>query len=198
LPNLIMTQPRSTPSGKNHTLDVETSVAPPRARLLLRIAGWLAFAIVMIIVALILVIPRVIGAVPLAVLTSSMEPSLPPGTLVVSQTVEPESLAVGDVVTFQPMSGDPMLVTHRIVGLGLQADGDLTFTTRGDNNGTDDPTILSDQIMGKVVYSVPYAGYATNLFTMTERGWIVVAVGGLLVGYATFTIVGELLRRRRK
>lgn len=168
-----------------------------RAPLLVRIAGWAAFALVMIVVALALVIPRIIGAVPLAVLTSSMEPTLPPGTLVISQPTDPASLAVGDVVTFQPLSDDPMLVTHRIVGMGLQADGGVTFTTRGDNNGIDDEPIIGDQVMGKVIYSVPFVGYATSLFSNTERGWLVVVIGSLLIGYAVFTVVSELLRRRR-
>lgn len=89
-----------------------------------------------------------------------------------------------------------MLVTHRIVGMGLHADDAVTFTTRGDNNGIDDETIIGDQVMGKVIYSVPFVGYATSLFSKTERGWLVVVLGGLLIGYAVFTIVSEPLRRR--
>lgn len=176
---------------------IMTQHTQPRPwRGLLRFIGWVMFALVMAVVALVLVIPRLIGAVPLAVLTSSMEPGLAPGTLVVSQPVDPETLAIGDVVTFQPVSDDPMLVTHRIVEVGYQADGDLTFTTRGDNNGADDQPIVGDQVMGKVVYSVPYVGYVTTLFGVTERGWIVGALGGLLIAYAVFTLLRPLMRRQ--
>jgi len=166
--------------------------------LAVRIITWVVFAVVMLVVAFALVIPRIIGAVPLAVLTSSMEPTLPPGTLVISKPTDPEHLAVGDVVTFQPFSDDPMLVTHRIIAMGIQTDGDYTFTTRGDNNGIDDEPIIGDQVMGKVIYSIPFVGYATSLFDNRERGWVVIVIGGLLIGYAVFTIVFELLRRRRR
>lgn len=165
-------------------------------RIALRALGWVAFTVVMVVLAVAIVIPRLLGAVPLAVLTSSMEPSLPPGTLVVSQPVDPGTLGVGDVVTFQPISDDPLLITHRIVGVGHQADGDIVFTTRGDNNGLDDEPIVGDQVMGEVIYSVPLVGYATSLLGGTERGWIVGAIGGLLVAYAVFTIIRELLRKR--
>ncbi|PFG29407.1 signal peptidase I [Paramicrobacterium agarici] len=160
------------------------------------IAVWIAFFAVMAIVAVTLVIPRLVGAVPLAVLTSSMEPTMPPGTLVVSKPVDPASLAVGDVVTFQPVSDDPKLVTHRIVSQGHRANGALSFITRGDNNGADDKPIVAEQVMGKVIYAVPYVGHATSLLAVDERGWIVGALGSILIGYAVFTIMRELLRKR--
>ncbi|WP_228479744.1 signal peptidase I [Microbacterium abyssi] len=169
---------------------------PTPMRIVLRVLGWVAFTVVMVVLAVAIVIPRLLGAVPLAVLTSSMEPTLPPGTLVVVKPVDPEALGVGDVVTFQPVSDDPLLVTHRIVGVGYQADGEITFTTRGDNNGIDDEPIAGAQVMGEVIYSVPFVGYATTVFSSTERGWIVGAIGGLLIGYAVFTIIRELRRKR--
>ena len=44
-------------------------------------------------------IPRVAGATPYDILTSSMEPDLPPGTLVVSRPVDPQDVGIGDVIT---------------------------------------------------------------------------------------------------
>ena len=44
-------------------------------------------------------IPKATGAIPLTVLTSSMEPSLPPGTLIVVKPVRTNALRVGDVAT---------------------------------------------------------------------------------------------------
>lgn len=194
-----MSEVNETASASAPPVDDERAAPTRRVTPLpVRIAGWIVFVVVMVVVAFALVIPRIIGAVPLAVLTSSMEPTLPPGTLVISKPTDPESLAVGDVITFQPFSDDPMLVTHRIVGMGIQADGGYTFTTRGDNNGADDEPIIGDQVMGKVIYSVPFVGYATSLFDNSERGWVVVVIGGILIGYAVFTIAAELLHRRRR
>jgi len=176
-----------------------TTSARHRRRTPLRRAGqaalWAVFALVMVVLAAVVVLPRVLGAVPLAVLTSSMEPTLPPGTLVVSQPVETAQLRAGDVITFQPHSGDPMLITHRIIALGYRADGELTFTTRGDNNSQPDSPIVADQVMGKVIYNVPYVGYVTRAFG-GEQGWVVSVGGALLIAYAVFTLVGALLEKR--
>lgn len=65
---------------------------------------------------------------------------------------------IGDVVTFQPVSDDPALITHRVVGKSFGSSGTL-FITRGDANGADDEPIEPEQIMGKVRYSVPYVGH---------------------------------------
>ncbi len=61
--------------------------------------------------------PRLGGATPYTVLTSSMEPEYPPGTLVVVRPVPIEEIGIGDVITYQLESGEPTVVTHRVVGL---------------------------------------------------------------------------------
>src|SRR3954471_3578468 len=55
----------------------------------------------------VIVIPAVTHAVPLTVLTSSMEPGLPPGTLLIVRPVDPADLRIGDVATYQIRSGEP-------------------------------------------------------------------------------------------
>ena len=52
-----------------------------------------------------LVVPRLAGATPYVVLTGSMQPKMPPGTLVVARPVDPMSIAPGDVVTYQIQLG---------------------------------------------------------------------------------------------
>ncbi|NJC24388.1 signal peptidase [Arthrobacter pigmenti] len=188
---------RRTREREQHTERAAKGRAGGTLELVGRIAVWSAFAMVMVVVAATVVIPRLMGAVPLAVLTSSMEPTMPPGTLVVSKPVDPASLAVGDVITFQPVSDNPMLITHRIVGQAHKADGALSFTTRGDNNGTEDEPIIEGQVMGKVIYSVPYVGYVTTWLDREQRGWMVGAFGALLISYAVFTIMRQMLRKER-
>ena len=65
-----------------------------------------------------LLVPRAMGGTTLAVLSGSMEPTIKAGDLIGVRSVDPESLTVGDIVTLQPESGNPTLVTHRIVGVG--------------------------------------------------------------------------------
>src|SRR5699024_11844299 len=85
------------------------------------------------------VVPRVMGGDALAVLTGSMQPTYSPGDVVVS--VPQEAYQVGDVVTFQPVSGDPTLVTHRIVAVTVGGPPGEQYITRRDANGDDaDPS----------------------------------------------------------
>ena len=76
----------------------------------------------------------------------SMEPTYSPGDMVVS--VPQDSYAIGDVVTFQPVSDDPTLVTHRIVAHRTGQHG-VSYVTRGDANSQDDNPIIAEQVMGK-------------------------------------------------
>lgn len=136
-------------------------------------------------------VPRAIGAVPLTVLTGSMRPALEPGDVVVTRPVDPADLAVGDVVTFQPVSGDPTLVTHRIVAVTREAGVVTSVTTRGDANGADDAPLLPEQVMGRLVYSVPFVGRITHGALGGSAGIAGLgAVAGIaLIGYSAITLL---------
>ena len=77
--------------------------------------------LVIALAALVIVIPKVAGAIPMTVLTSSMEPGLPPGTLIIVKPIDPAALAINDVATYQIESGKRGVITHRIVAINLIA-----------------------------------------------------------------------------
>ena len=83
-------------------------------------------------------VPRVAGATPYAVLTGSMQPGLPPGTLIVVRPVNDADLALGDIVTYQLESGEAPVVTHRVVAMGYDGRGELRLQTQGDANDVPD------------------------------------------------------------
>lgn len=153
-------------------------------------AGSRVLTVVMVVLvalaAITTIVPRLLGAVPLTVLSGSMEPVLSPGDLVVTQPVDADEIDIGDVVTFQPVSDDPTLVTHRVVGVQLGGDGTTGFITRGDANGTDDDPIVAEQVVGRVIYSVPLVGHLTGASWSPTA--VTVGVIGLLV-YAVGTVV---------
>ncbi|MFC4223945.1 signal peptidase I [Lysinibacter cavernae] len=165
-----------------------------------RVARWaLTFAAIAVgLVALAaLVVPRIIGAVPLAVLTGSMNPAIHPGDLIVTQPTDIDNIRVGDVITFQPNSADPMLITHRVVEKSVVG-GEAQLVTRGDANGANDEPIVADQVKGKVLYSLPYVGYATQAVPNDLRAWAVPAVGVVLIGYAAVTLTLSFRRTRQE
>lgn len=150
-------------------------------------AGLLGLVLLLATVAI--VVPRLAGAVPVTILTSSMEPTLPPGTLVVVKPVAAADIRVGDVVTYQIRSGQPEVISHRVIAITHSTTGGLTFTTKGDNNAKADPPVIADQVRGEVWYSIPLLGYVNSALDQGQRSWILPAVGILLLAYAGFLIV---------
>ncbi len=149
--------------------------------------------------ALTVVIPRLTGSVPLTILTSSMEPRLPPGTLVIVRPVAAEEIRLGAVIVYQLRSGEPETVTHRVVGITTSADGERTFTTRGDNNPQDDPApVRAVQVRGEVWYSLPLIGYVAVSVGGGIRSWIVVAIAVCLAAFGMFMVVSWAVDRRRR
>ena len=106
----------------------------------------------------------------LVVLSASMGSALPVGSLAVAR---PQSeYQVGDIVTFK-IPGSTELLTHRINSVkvtGCQcvtagaADGVRVYKTRGDaNNVVDDWELTDEDIVGKVIFHLPYLGYLLRL-----------------------------------
>ncbi|TFD85989.1 signal peptidase I [Cryobacterium serini] len=183
----------------------QESAVASRAPLESSIWSYLGFAVsaalLLLVVGLavvLVVIPRATGATPLTVLTSSMEPGLPPGTLVIVRPVAAEALRLGDVVTYQMESGDARVVTHRIISIASSSDGSRSFIVQGDNNSApDDDPVLAEQIQGRLWYAVPYVGYVNNAVNGANRAWIIPVLTIAVFGYAGFMVVGGVLDHRR-
>ncbi|BCN42757.1 signal peptidase I [Prescottella equi] len=165
------------------------------------VVSWLLLIAMVGLLALTIVIPRVTGSTPYTVLTGSMEPTYPPGTLVVVKPQDAATVGVGDAITFQWESGKPDVVTHRITAVQYTASGERRFTTQGDANEAPDPRpVVPEQIHGKVWYAVPFIGYINNYITGKQRSvLLMVVVGGLLV-YAVYMFVsaGRDTARKRQ
>jgi signal peptidase len=161
-------------------------------------SGALLVAVVAIAITTV-VLPRLAGWTPLTVLTNSMAPTLPPGTLVVVQPVDPAGLAVGDVVTYQLRSEEPTLVTHRISAVTATADGVTAYVLQGDNNPDPDvEPVVPEQVQGRVAYAVPLLGYVNSALSGEGRGWLVLGTATLLFGYAAYSFVSALTDRTRR
>ena len=87
----------------------------------------------------------------LVVLSESMQDVIPKGSFILTRHVEPESLQIGDDITF--MVNSETCVTHRIVDIRPQPDGTLAFQTKGVHNQTPDSNLAAaGNVVGKVVY----------------------------------------------
>lgn len=166
-----------------------------RLGLVVGAVSWAVTAAAAAVVLAAVVVPRLSGAEPLTVLSGSMAPAYPAGTLVVVRPVPIEDVAIGDVVTYQLRSGEPTLVTHRVVGVGWDSSGEKVLTTRGDANGVADPApVRAVQLRGEVWYSLPHVGRAGLLLAPERRDLLVHLVAAGCFVYAA----GVVLRGRRR
>lgn len=162
--------------------------------------SWVLLILVALLAIVVVVVPLVTGAKPYTILTGSMVPQYPPGTLVVVKPADVAEINLGDVITYQLESGKADVVTHRVVAVGAAADGSPLFITRGDANDADDPEpVRPVQVVGKLWYSVPYIGWINNVVTGQARAWAIpVAVAGLFVyGIVLFALSFRDRRRAR-
>ena len=112
------------------------------------------FAIVLLIVVSILPIP---GNYKLLIVQSgSMEPAIKTGSVVIVKPVE--NYKTNDVITFVD-GGKSNTTTHRVVDMEVVS-GQTQYITKGDaNNAEDSNKVSENKIVGKVLTSIPYAGY---------------------------------------
>lgn len=180
---------------------VATTTSRPRRVLAFvgQVAAWSVILVIGAALAVAVVIPRVGGATPYTVLTGSMSPSMPPGTLAVVRPSAPEEVGVGTVITYQLRSGQPTVVTHRVVAVGVNAAGDRVFTTRGDaNDAVDAAAVRPVQVRGALWYSVPYLGYVSNVLNGQQRQTAVYLVAGALLLYAGCMFTGAVRGSRSR
>lgn len=162
-----------------------------------RVIAWFVILGLLLVLTVSVLIPRIGGATPYTILTGSMKPGMPPGTLVVVKPVDPEDITIGTVVTYQLRSGDPTVVTHRVVSQGYSLKGELTFTTQGDANSIPDAKPVQPmQIRGERWYAVPYLGRVSNVLTNNQRQTAIVVAVVVLLGYAATMLVGSARDRR--
>ena len=167
--------------------------------LLLQTVSWIVLLGLIAILMAAIVIPKLADGQPYTVLTSSMKPEYPPGTLIVVRKVDPSSLAIGDVVTYQIRSNEPDVITHRIVGFTFDQQGNRLLTTQGDAVPVpDERPVQSAQVRGELWYSIPYLGYVNSWITGSTRLIIVYAIAGALVLYAATQFVSSFRERRAK
>lgn len=151
------------------------------------------------IAALAIVVPAVTGSTALTVMTSSMEPGLPPGTMVVVKPTPLDEIKPGDIITYQLNSGDPALVTHRVTQQLMTADHQLQFITQGDNNPQADPDPVREvQVRGVVWYSIPYLGWVSQVLTGQARSIVIPVVVGALFVYAAWMFFSAMRDRSRQ
>lgn len=116
-------------------------------------------------------LPTVFGWGKAVVLSGSMEPEVPVGSLLWIH--KQNSYIPGDVVTYEENGA---LVTHRLVSID-----DDTAITKGDANNAEDSPIDVKQIRGKVSAVWPGVGRALLSFKSPAGILLLLLCGGLIL-----------------
>lgn len=137
-----------------------------------------------------IVLPLPFGFKPSIVMTGSMEPTVPTGSIVwTDQNFTEDDLEVGTIAVYEPRLGTEVM--HRIIAI----DGD-TYTFQGDNNASPDlaePT--AENVKGIYMFHVPEAGKAFSWFMDNKIPLLLILVGINLAVYVVSTL---LVRRADK
>jgi signal peptidase I len=127
-------------------------------RLALALALLGAIGIVLVGVA-----PTAFGFETFSVYSGSMEPAIKVGSLAVIKGMPSTQFRPGDVITYRTPNQPDVVITHRIVSIVQTEDGRRQYRTKGDANQTEDIVFIDPgAVLGKVQYSVPYAGYVVE------------------------------------
>lgn len=163
-------------------------------------AAELLIAVALVVaVALVLVsaFPSIAGADhSFIVQSSSMEPSIPTGSMILVKAVPATEIQEGDVITYADERGVAP-TTHRVIEKHM-AQQSVRFTTKGDANEDPDPEpVYRSEIIGVVTFTAPLIGYIVA-FSKTTYGWLVLVVLPVLLLIALEVRDLVLLYRRDK
>ena len=150
--------------------------------------NWRTIAKVLGTIALILIVapfiahiqPGLVGAdQSFVVVSGSMEPNIPVGSIIfVESDVSAEEIDEGDVITFSK-GRNTRTTTHRVHEKHVSSVDEsksISFTTKGDaNENPDTERVYRDDIVGKLLFSIPFVGYVIS-FADTDVGWVALVV----------------------
>lgn len=130
------------------------------AATILNVAGTGVLALV-ILAALSTVLPRWLGYEPYAIVSGSMAPSMPTGSMAYVRACSPEDVSDGDVIAF--LDGRGNIVVHRCLRNRV-VEGE--FLTKGDANDSPDMSpVPYGSLVGLVERHVPVAGFVAEFCT---------------------------------
>lgn len=115
----------------------------------------------------------------MVVQSGSMAPAIKMGSIVVVKPMK--DYKIGEVITFGPTSRTKSPFTHRIFDIKVVA-GQPVYVTKGDANDASDPREISQkEIIGKVLFDVPYIGYAVGAAKKPIGFLLIIIIPALLI-----------------
>lgn len=145
---------------------------------------WIPVVLIAIL-AILLAGIRVLGFTPLTVLSGSMQPEIPTGSVVYVAKVSPENIKEGDVISY--MLDNETVSTHRVVQILKTEPYDnnpsgIKYVVKGDaNEKNDERPVMHSNVIGKVSFHIPALGYVSEFIKNPPGTYIAISAGLVLL-----------------
>lgn len=193
--------------------DLKTKKDPIRRRIGVLTTLLLVFAVLLCLTVTIQVLSKgyvnLFGYSLFRVVTGSMEPTIPVGSLLVCRQIGLDGVQVGDIICFRAQESAIFgrMMTHRVIGVFTAPDGSLFFETRGDANLVADGFMVSQtNFVGKVIWHTGANNVLSSIvsFFSNKIGFLacivipILLLGGLLMQECVSNIRAELYKAMRE
>jgi len=133
----------------------------------------------------------------LTVLSGSMESDIKTGSIVVIKPVD--QYKINDIITFINPQNKNEPITHRIVDMEV-IEGNPFYITQGDaNNAPDQRKVQPREVIGKVLFDLPYLGYVVEAAKKPLGFMLIIVVPAIVIIYDEFRkIWREIIKLKNK
>lgn len=138
--------------------------------------------------------PDFLGYKSFVIVSGSMEPTIMTGDAILVKEVPQEEIQVKDIISF---SQDDTNVTHRVIEI-TEEDGIKKYTTKGDNNHTEDKEkVTYEQIEGKYQFKINQFGIVTQILK-SKITLIVLILWIVFISFYKRKMEGKRRERKKK
>ena len=139
-------------------------------------------------------LPDFLGLKSFVIVSESMEPTINPGDAIFIKEVPQNELKENDIISFR--DGD-IINTHRIVRIN-DNNGNITYTTKGDNNKNEDRVAVSyDKIEGKYEFKLSGVGILVEIIK-SKVTLVILLIILMLISYYQVRISKRKLKRKEE
>ena len=136
-----------------------------------------ALVALVVLFAILLVGVRLFDIQVYSVISGSMEPKYPVGSLIYVKDVDAYSIEVDDVITF--VLPDKTPATHRVVR--IDEDNQLFYTKGDANEAEDGAPVHFKNLIGKPIFKIPLLGYVAHYIQHPPGMYVAIAAGAVLL-----------------
>ena len=155
-----------------------------------------------IVVAFLISGVRLLGFQVFGVLSGSMEPTYPTGSLIYVRKVDQSDLRVNDIITFS--KSPSVIATHRIVEIVPDESNPslVRYRTKGDANAVvDDELVSFHNVIGRASFCVPQLGYMAKYIQTPPGTYVAILVCAVMIAIvflADWLEIKSQQKRKRK